>query len=381
MKYNNQPALCPTAVTAPTLLQPAALICPHCQSRLNESSVPPPRKPKNKRLWVDALQVLQLTQALALAQKAVEWTGTEQVLPNRSGRRRGAPRVYSDATVLLTFLVAKLWHLSYEEMLGWLGAWPRLAIALGYPTEPNTGQLRLISLGSYSKRLAALSLKVYFAFFVLMVGQLVKAGIISGYDLILDSTILRAWSQSDSYCAISYKYWDVNKRFGLKVHTLLDRLSGLPVMVGLSPANANDGPFGLPLLQAAVYFSKFRVGIVRGDAAYDSKALWRYVVGHLKAIWAVDYNLRRSGKKKLADREAMQRWRYFMRPRATIERFFRWVKCYYQLKYFKVQGRSAIMRHVLATYSATFFAGWVAAYYKRPDLMRSPSRVLAYFDA
>lgn len=377
MEYNNQLALSPTAVTVATVSE--SLICPHCQTRLNEESVPPPRKPKNKRLWVDAVQVLQLTQALALAQKAVEWS--ERPLLKGSGRKRGAPRVYSDATVLLTFMIAKLWHLSYEEMLGWLSNWSRLAIALGYPTEPKTGRLRLISLGSYSKRLAGLNLKVYFAFFVLLIGQLVKAGIISGYDLIMDSTIVRAWSASDSYCAISYKYRDVNKRFGIKVHTLLDRVSGLPVMIGLSPANANDGPFALPLLQSAVYFFKFRVGIVRGDAAYDTKALWHYVVGHLKAIWAVDYNLRRAGKKKLADREAMERWRWFMRPRSTIERFFRWVKSYYQLKYFKVQGRAAIMRHVLGTYSATLFVGWVAACYKRPDLMRSPSRVLAYFDA
>lgn len=377
MEYNNQLSLSPTSVTG--LAVPEQLICGHCQTRLNEPSVPPPRKPKNKRLWVDAVQVLELTQALALAQKAVEWS--ERPLLNQSGRGRGAPRIYSDATVLLTFLIAKLWHLSYEEMLGWLLNWPRLAQTLGYPTNPKTGRLRLISLGSYSKRLASLSLKVYFAFFVLLVGQLVKAGIISGYDLIMDSTIVRAWSESDSYCAISYKYRDVNKRFGFKVHTLLDRVSGLPVMVGLSPANAHDGPFALPLLQAAQHFFKFRVGIVRGDAAYHSKALWCYVVGHLRAIWAVDYNLRRAGKKKLADREAMRRWRCFMRPRSTIERFFRWVKCYYQLKYFKVQGQAAITRHVLATYSATLFVGWVAALYKRPDLMRSPSRVLAYFDA
>src|SRR3954447_20691869 len=149
MEYNNQLALSPTPVTVPQ-----ELICPHCQTRLNEQSVPPPRKPKNKRLWVDAVQVLELTQALALAQKAVEWAETP--LLNRSSRSRGAPRVYSDATVLLTFLIAKLWHLSYEEMLGWLANWPRLAHSLGYPLEPKTGRLRLISLGSYSKRLAGL---------------------------------------------------------------------------------------------------------------------------------------------------------------------------------------------------------------------------------
>ena len=167
MEYNNQLALSPTSVTVPT--KPEELICPHCQSRLNEQSVPPPRKPKTKRLWVDAVQVLKLTQALTLAQKAVEWA--ERPLLNQSGRSRGAPRVYSDATILLTFLIAKLWHLSYEEMLGWLANWPRLAHCLGYPTDPKTGRLRLISLGSYSKRLAGLSLRVYFAFFVLLRGS------------------------------------------------------------------------------------------------------------------------------------------------------------------------------------------------------------------
>jgi hypothetical protein len=302
-------------------------------------------------------------------------------LKAKTSSRRGAPRQYKDATVLLTFLIAKLWHLSYEEILAWLANWSQLALALGYPTDPKTGQVRVISLGSYSKRLAALSLSVYFVFFVLLVSQLVKAGIIRGHDLIIDSTICRAWSKQDPYCAISYKYRDVNKRFGFKVHTLLDRLSGLPVMLALSPANANDSPFALPLLQAAQYFWNFRVKIVRGDAAYHCKALWDYVVVQLGAIWAIDYNLRRAGKKHLANSEQMKHWRWFMRPRATIERFFAWVKRYYQLKYFKVQGHNAIWRHVVATYIATLFVGWLAMQFKQPDLMRSPSRVLAYFDA
>jgi Transposase DDE domain len=408
MEYNNQLTLWqaqPQAVLAEveTVAAPKAygqlpLVCPHCQHALGENlSVPPPRKPKKRRLWVDAIEVIQLTNALDLARRAIEWTQPRPpCLANLTGtgkpaakakveakpkRKRGAPQVYSDATVLLTFLIAKLWHLSYEEMLGWLANWPRLAQTLGYPTDERTGRVRIISLGSYSKRLSALSLQVYFAFFVLLVGQLARAGIIKGYDLIVDSTIVRAWSSSDTYCAISYKYKDVNKRFGIKVHTLLDRMTGLPVMVGISPANANDSPFALPLLQAAVKLFGFKVGYFRGDAAYDSKKLKDYVTKVLKAVWAVDYNLRRKGKRQLADRDQMKRWRWFMRPRSTIERFFAWVKRYYQLKYFKVRGQSAITRHVLATYCATLFVGWVAACYRRPDLMRSPSRVLAHFDA
>src|SRR5690349_3612838 len=99
MEYNKQLSLRPASEM--TLTSSGLRICPHCQAQLNEESVPPPRKPKNKRLWIDAVEVLQLTQALALAQKAVEWTER----PQRYRPKRGAPQVYSDATVLLTFLI------------------------------------------------------------------------------------------------------------------------------------------------------------------------------------------------------------------------------------------------------------------------------------
>lgn len=204
---------------------------------------------------------------------------------------------------------------------------------------------------------------------------------LGGRDLILDSTILRAWSLRDTYCAVSYKYKDVNKRFGVKVHTVLDRLSSLPLMFSLSPANANDVPFALPLLKAAVQLYGLQLQVVRADAAYQCAALYNWVVKQVGAIWAVDYNLRRRGKKQLASRVQMKAWRLFMRPRATIERFFAWAKRYYKLKYFKVQGYEAIGRHVVGVYIARLLVGWLAWQHKRPDLMRSPSRVLAYFDA
>jgi hypothetical protein len=377
MNYTNSLVL--NKSDCPTSLKPSEVVCPHCQAHF-EVAPPPPRKPAKKHLWINALQVLTLTNALPLARQAVTFAEQLSLTP-KTGRNRGAPRIYEDASVLLTFLIAKLWHLSYEEMLAWLHNWPELALELGYPLHPHSTQVRIISLGSYSKRLTALSLTVYFAFFVLLVTQLVKAGIIKGRDLILDSTICRAWSQSDPYCAISYKYRDINKRFGFKVHTVLDRVSGLPVMLGLSPANAHDGPFALPLLQSVQHFWQFRVEIVRADAAYHSRALWEYVVLKLGAIWAVDYNLRRRGKKHLAHPDHLKRWRWFMRPRALIERFFAWTKRYYKLKYFKVQGKDAIARHVIATYIATLLVGWVAVLAGRADLLHSPSRVLAYFDA
>jgi hypothetical protein len=373
MKYSN--SLARGQINDGDALAVQKELCPHCHQPL---SLPPPRKSKNKHLWVDAVALLERTQALELARQAVQWA-EKPLLSKKS--KPGPKPIYTDGTVLVTFLVAKLWHLSYEEMLAWLHNWPRLAYALGYAANPKTGQLQIISLGSYSKRLRALSLTVYFAFFVLLVRQLLRAGLLAGRDLIIDSTILRAWSLQDAYCAVSYKYKDVNKRFGVKVHTVIDRVSGLPIILALSPANPNDGPFALPLLKAAVQLYGLNLQIVRGDAAYHCAALYAWVVKQMGAIWAVDYNLRRRGKKQLAYRVQMKAWRAFMRPRATIERFFAWAKRYYKLKYFKVQGQAAIGRHVLAVYIAMLLVGRVAWQAKRVDLMRSPSRVLAYFDA
>lgn len=376
MQYNIEP------IIGLTTLSEAAtdLVCPQCQFRFHKS-IPPPRKPKNKHLWVDALKVLQKTNALGLAYAALTWANTLALAKHAEASKRGPKPTYSDASVMLTYLVAHLWHLSYEEILAWLANWPALAQALGYPCDPTTGQPRVISLGSYSKRLQALGLAPFFIFFVLVVRQLVWAGIISGRDLILDSTILRAWSKSDQWCAVSYKYRDINKRFGLKVHTLLDRASGLPVLFCTSPANAHDSPFALPLLKGAVALFGFKIAIFRADAAYDTYALWQYIVQVQHGIWAVDYNLRRRGKKFIASVAKMRAWRAFMGPRALIERWFGWTKRHFALKYFQVQGREAITRHVLATYIATLLVGWIATQLKRPDLSHSPSRVLAYYDA
>ena len=103
-------------------------------------------------------------------------------------------------------------------------------------------------------------------------------------------------------------------------------------------------------------------------------------------VWAIDYNLRQADKKKLAEQEAMRRWRWFMRPRSRIERFFAWTKLYYRLSYFKVQGwligdYRARVSHLYGTVTIVWGPGSLTLYYKRPDLVWSASQVLAYFDA
>lgn len=55
---------------------------------------------------------------------------------------------------------------------------------------------------------------------------------------------------------------------GYRVHTLLCRGSGLPLLFLLSPAAAHDAPFACPLLTLAVRLYDVRPRIVRLDAGY-----------------------------------------------------------------------------------------------------------------
>jgi hypothetical protein len=55
---------------------------------------------------------------------------------------------------------------------------------------------------------------------------------------------------------------------GYRVHTLLCRGSGLPLLFLLSPANCHDAPFARPLLTWAVRLYGLRPRVVRLDTGY-----------------------------------------------------------------------------------------------------------------
>ncbi len=48
-------------------------------------------------------------------------------------RRRGKPRTYSDASIVLIALIARLWQLSTRQVCLWLEDWPALAAACPLP--------------------------------------------------------------------------------------------------------------------------------------------------------------------------------------------------------------------------------------------------------
>jgi hypothetical protein len=86
-------------------------------------------------LHLDAVPVIRILGLLPLALSVVGFAALRpRRLPSTS-RRRGHPRVHSDASVLLIALLARPWRLSIREVCLWLGRWPTPAAACGLPAE------------------------------------------------------------------------------------------------------------------------------------------------------------------------------------------------------------------------------------------------------
>lgn len=308
-------------------------------------------------LWVDPVAFLQITGAWTLAEWALNIAQRLRpwALPPPKGL--GRPRIYSDVSVLLTSLVAAAWQLSYETITTWLTRYDALAVALGYQQLNANGQRQTISLAQYSRRVRALGLLPYFLFFVALVMALIRLGVIEGWDLIIDSSYLAAWYKKDPDAGWSHPFKKKPRIFGYKIHSVICRWSYLPLFFVITPANAADGPLAIPLLAATVLLYGLKVWIVRADAAYFNYAFLGFVRNVLGASPVVDYNLRRKGKRSLADFFFLRQWKTAMGPRSNIERCFAFLKRYYGLANFQVKGLEAVTSYALQVHIAMLIDG------------------------
>ena len=288
----------------------------------------------------------------------------------------GRPPRYSDASILLMAVVQALWRKSYRQIVDWVALDPGLAQTLDFPVQ--AGQPQTISLGQYWERRQALGLLPFLFFFIGLVAQLLRLGVIHGYALIVDSTRLQAWRHADSGAAWS-KYDKQPALFGYKVHTVLCQTSQQPLFVWVTPANVHDTIVGWVILLLTAWIYRLVVSVVYADAAYFDRR-FLYVVRHLlDASPAVDYNPRRRGKRQLAVPAFIRWWRrQVLRPRQAIERHFAWLKRYFGLKYFQCYTLPRVTQYVLLTYIATAAVALAAYRYDRPDLIRRRAMVLAH---
>ena len=157
-----------------------------------------------------------------------------------------------------------LWRLSYHDMSVWLKAWPALPLACGLPLN-REGCPRIPSPSQQCKRLRAAGAPLFESLFVLTVLLALHRRLIGARDLLIHSAPILAWRRTDPDAAIGHAPAHHRRPLlrGYRVHTLLCRGSGLPLVFLLSPANVHDTPFARPLLQWAVHLYHLRPRIIR----------------------------------------------------------------------------------------------------------------------
>jgi hypothetical protein len=268
-------------------------------------------------------------------------------------------------------LVQVAWQLSYEDLVDYFRAQPVAALAAGLPSG------RSLSVGQYWERRRALGALPFWLFFIGMVGQLLRLGLIIGSDLILDGTTLQAWFHQDPEAGWSFpKPWK-GSTWGYKVHTVLCRWSQLPVMFLVTSANRQESVLAIPLLVLTVLCFGLSIQMVRADAGYFTIPIMAFIRLTLGASFVIDYNLRRKGKRFLATLFFIDQWRFHLRPRATIERHFAWAKRYFGLESARWSGLTAAYQHTALVYATMLAVALIAHRYQRPELAGSPTRVLA----
>lgn len=283
----------------------------------------------------------------------------------------GAPQKYRESSVLLMAVVQSAWRKSYEQIIDYVASHPSLARQMGF------GE-RTISKGQYWERRQALGILPFLFFFLGLAGQLVRRGVITGQELIVDSSLLRAWYKDDPGASWQ-KYAGKKAVFGYKVHTVLCHRADLPVFVVVTAAHVHDSQVGWLIILLSALLYGFRVLIVYADAAYCDGKMFRVVQNILHAHPAIHYNLRRQGKRKLATLFFLEQWqRLVTAPRTAIERHFAWMKRYFGLKYFQGFTHLRVTQFVLLTYIAALAVALAAHRYQRPDLYRRRSMVLAH---
>jgi len=326
-------------------------------------------------LHVTALTLVTTLHLLARCRLAVQAAQRRCPPPLPKGPG-GKPRTYREESLLLIAVLRTLWRLSYADMCDWLRDWPALAVACGLPTGPD-GRPRVPSPSQQWKRAAAAGAPPCAMRFILAVREALRVRLIGGRDRIIDSAPILAWRRRDPDAASGHAPAHHPTAFlrGYRAHTLLCRGSGLPLFYIVAPANAHDAPFARPLLAWAVRLYGLRPRVIRLDAAYWGLALIHWIHTTLGAVAVIPWN-----PKRQKNRDCLPpTWtRAELGKRSGIERFFGRVFRYFGLQRPPVCGWTAVVQRVALSYTATIIVALAAQHADRPDLIRSPKRVLAH---
>src|SRR5258708_29104887 len=265
----------------------------------DQAPVPPPSYHRTvaTALHLDALTLVRRLQLLALCELAVH-LAQRQCLPPPPAGPGGAPRIYREESLLLLALLRTLWRLSYQELHDWLCAWPALALACGLPRGAD-GRPRVPSKAQQSKRLRASGAPASEMLFVLLVRAGLWLGLTRAGDLIIDSAPILAWRRADPDAAVGHApaHHPRPLLLGYRLHTLLCRGTGLPLLFKLTRANVHDAPFARPLLELAVRLFGLRPRVVRLDAGDWGRKVIAWIHTVLGAHAVIPWNPKRQKQR------------------------------------------------------------------------------------
>ena len=260
---------------------------------VDQAPVPPYHRTVATALHPDALTLVRRLQLLTLCELAVQ-LAQRQCPPPLPAGPGGAPRVYAEDSLLLLALLRTLWRLSYQELHDWICAWPALALACGLPLGAD-GRPRVPSKAQQSKRLRAAGAPASEMLFVLLVRARLWMGLTRARDLIIDSAPHSGLAPGRSRCRLRPcpAHHPRPLLLGYRLHTLLCRGSGLPLLFLLSPANVHDAPFARPLLELAVRLFAIRPCVIRLDAGYWGLNLIAWIHAVLGAAAVIPWKPKR----------------------------------------------------------------------------------------
>jgi transposase len=128
-------------------------------------------------------------------------------------------------------------------------------------------------------------------------------------------------------------------------------------------------------LEWAVRLYHIRPRIIRLDAGYWGLQLIHWIHATLGAIAVVPWNPKRQKNRSCLP----PTWtKEELGKRSSIERFFGRVFLFFHLQRPPYSGWSTMVQQVALTYTASLVVALAAWQAHRPDLIRSPKRVLAH---
>jgi transposase len=193
----------------------------------------------------------------------------------------------------------------------------------------------------------------------------------------IDIEGLLAWRRADPDAALGHApaHHPHPLLSGYRLHMVLCRATGLPLVFHLSRANVHDAPFARPLLELTVRLFAVRPRVIRLDAAYWGLKLIAWIYTRLDAVAVIPWNPKR---QKQRDGLPPTWTAEELGKRSSIERFFGRVLVFFRLQRPPVFGWSAVETRVALTHAAVWVIALAAWQAGRPELMRSPRLVLAH---